>query len=344
MKKYLLLFLLSSLVFQAKTQDVHFSQIHASPIFLNPAMTGLFNQDLRFIANYKNQWINTGANFNTICLSADGRIASLGKMANLNIGFIAFSDAAGDLSYRQTNIQVPISVNLNFGKQRSSNKHLLSLGIQNGLFHQNADLSKIVAFDSEPLIGSLFTTNKFQYDLSYGLVWNTIIQNKHSFYLGFSQSHLNSPQVNTSDLNQADYLHSKLLVHGGADISFANEKQAILPSWIITSQGPHREFLSGLYYRINLSSKVKNQVSNAIYFGAWARWYAIKSYNSGFDALITSLRYDHKNVSISASYDFTLSKLTLANRAQGGAELSLIYALEINKKKKTNKVVYCPKF
>ena len=40
----------------AEGQDIHFSHIHASPMFLNPAMTGLINHDFRFISNIKSQW------------------------------------------------------------------------------------------------------------------------------------------------------------------------------------------------------------------------------------------------------------------------------------------------
>ena len=41
-----------------KAQDVHFSHIHASPTIMNPAMTGLFDGDLRLILNYRSQWNN----------------------------------------------------------------------------------------------------------------------------------------------------------------------------------------------------------------------------------------------------------------------------------------------
>jgi len=61
-------------------------------------------------------------------------------------------------------------------------------------------------------------------------------------------------------------------------------------------------------------------------------------------ALIATFRYDHKKLSLAFSYDFTLSKLTVANKAQGGAELSLIYLVDIKTKKRPNKQVYCPKF
>ena len=43
-------------VFSAKAQDIHFSQFHAAPVLLNPALTGAFGGEARFIANYRSQW------------------------------------------------------------------------------------------------------------------------------------------------------------------------------------------------------------------------------------------------------------------------------------------------
>lgn len=326
-----------------KAQDIHFSQIHASPIFLNPAMTGVFNEELRLIANYRNQWATATGNFNTISASLDGKLFSMGKHASMNFGVQAFTDAAGDLNYRQTNIQIPLSANLQFGSIRSKNKHLLSLGIQNGFIHQTADLTKIEAFDNEPLIGSLFSTNKLLYDVSFGAVWTTLLNKKHSFYLGYSQYHINTPKINTTS-NNNDYLHMKFITIGGAEIMMKNEKYAFLPSYINMIQGPHREVTIGTFFKQYVGQNKKYEDRNAFYYGLWARWYANKNFNSGFDALIATFRYDYKKLSVALSYDFTISKLTVANKAQGGLELSLIYLVDIKTKKRPNKVVICPKF
>src|ERR1035437_9240949 len=39
-------------------QDIHFSQYYASPLTLNPALTGLVNGVFRASLNYRNQWFN----------------------------------------------------------------------------------------------------------------------------------------------------------------------------------------------------------------------------------------------------------------------------------------------
>ena len=52
MKQFYLFVFLTGMIMLSRTamgQDVHLSHIHASPTFLNPAMVGLMNEDLRLI-------------------------------------------------------------------------------------------------------------------------------------------------------------------------------------------------------------------------------------------------------------------------------------------------------
>ena len=54
-----------------KSQDIHFSQIQESPLWLNPANAGFFNGYVRSIANYRNQWASMGNAFQTMAVSID---------------------------------------------------------------------------------------------------------------------------------------------------------------------------------------------------------------------------------------------------------------------------------
>ena len=58
LKKSLFLFVLASCLFSFKTllaQDIHYSQYYASPLTLNPALTGKFNGYYRATAIYRDQ-------------------------------------------------------------------------------------------------------------------------------------------------------------------------------------------------------------------------------------------------------------------------------------------------
>ena len=56
----------------SRAQDPAFSQFFASPLTLNPALTGKFNGTLRVAGNYRNQWPQINNAFVTSTISVDG--------------------------------------------------------------------------------------------------------------------------------------------------------------------------------------------------------------------------------------------------------------------------------
>ncbi|HYK55270.1 MAG TPA: type IX secretion system membrane protein PorP/SprF, partial [Flavisolibacter sp.] len=72
-KLFLSLFLLSA-VLSSKAQDPNFSQFFASPLTLNPALTGKFDGAFRVAGNYRNQWPTINNAFTTATVSVDAGI------------------------------------------------------------------------------------------------------------------------------------------------------------------------------------------------------------------------------------------------------------------------------
>ncbi|MEM6697047.1 MAG: type IX secretion system membrane protein PorP/SprF, partial [Bacteroidota bacterium] len=62
--KLLLIIAVSLSLSRVSAQDIHFSQIGYSPLNLNPALTGIFEGDMRFTGNYRQQW-NPVVNYQT---------------------------------------------------------------------------------------------------------------------------------------------------------------------------------------------------------------------------------------------------------------------------------------
>ena len=56
MKKILLIALVSITIGKTNAQDFHLSMYDAAPLFLNPAMTGVFDSDWRVHMHYRTQW------------------------------------------------------------------------------------------------------------------------------------------------------------------------------------------------------------------------------------------------------------------------------------------------
>lgn len=70
MKRYLLLFLLLCTKYTF-AQDPKFSQYFASPLTLNPALTGYFDGNYRLALNMRQQWANVGSPYNTYSVSGE---------------------------------------------------------------------------------------------------------------------------------------------------------------------------------------------------------------------------------------------------------------------------------
>jgi len=133
----------------SKAQDVHFSHIHATPTFLNPAMTGLFDGDVRFSGNFRTQWTDVTRGYRTMAGAVDMKFAETKGNNVFGGGLQLISDKAGDLDF-STNI-----VSLNFSVLKALDRkgtHFVSLGFQNAFTSTSVNYAKIIANHAEPAI------------------------------------------------------------------------------------------------------------------------------------------------------------------------------------------------
>ncbi|MEK7256274.1 MAG: type IX secretion system membrane protein PorP/SprF, partial [Bacteroidota bacterium] len=94
----------------AQAQDRSFSQFYASPLTLNPALTGAFEGKYRVGAIYRDQWGNVMENqyatFST-ALDLRWRMNRTAKFKDhAAIGLLFFNDKAGALQFSTTQIAV----------------------------------------------------------------------------------------------------------------------------------------------------------------------------------------------------------------------------------------------
>src|SRR5678815_3386413 len=87
-----------TLASEASAQDPNFSQFFASPLTLNPAMTGKFDGVYRIAGNYRDQWPTFNNAFVTYTVSADFGILknTIPEYDQFGLGFMAFSDKSGN--------------------------------------------------------------------------------------------------------------------------------------------------------------------------------------------------------------------------------------------------------
>jgi len=325
----------------SNAQDIHFSHIHASPTFLNPAMTGLFNGDVRIMGNYRSQWQSVTKGYRTMAAGVDMKMINLGKDIIAG-GFQFYSDKAGDLDFSTNAANLAISYLKSLdGRGRS----FISFGFQNALISNSVDYTKIIAFEEEPGVLSGAPDRINYWDFSAGVAYYNAFGKDNFFHIGASVFHLNKPFVSffeREDPTSAIVLYRRLALNGGASFQL-NKRSALKPTFIFMDQGPHREITIGSFYKYEGigGRTLRGATGSSLYFGAWVRWYA-ETDIAGTDAIIAAVRWDYNKMFITFSFDINISTLSRVSTGQGGPELSIVKILDSRKRGKRRTKVECP--
>lgn len=323
------------------SQDIHFSQIHASPNLLNPAMTGLTNADMRFTLNSKSQWNTVTTAYKTLAATADMKVAYMPNGDIIGGGLMVLTDKAGDLDFK-TNV-----AGLSFSYMKALNKknNFISFGFNNSLVTNSVDYSKIEAFDLEPSIQNGASEQITYWDVSAGVGMFHSFNKYYAFHLGVSLYHINRPYVSFFEDNRNSedlFLYRKWTFHGTGEIMMSN-KSVLKPSFILKNQGPHREITVGTFWKYRTSKNRRYDNETAIYFGGWLRWFATTEY-FGKDAIIGAVRLDYKNTFMTFTFDMNISSLSKVSFGAGGPEFSIIQMVDFKNPKKRPSKVECPAF
>lgn len=326
----------------ASAQDIHSSHIHATPTFLNPALTGLMNGDLRLMASTRSQWQSVTKGYRTHMGAVDLKAYTMGTGDVVGVGLSVYADKAGDLDFRSTGVGLSVSYLKSLNGRRGGN--YVAFGAQVAQLSNGFDHSKVIAFDDEPLLygGGLDKINYL--DFSAGLAWFYEANRDVNFHLGVSAWHLNKPDVSffeNIELSPSQQLYRKLVFHGAVDFKLSR-KSNLKPSFIFMDQGPNREITLGTFYKYRTKLDRVFKETSSIYVGGWLRWYA-EADVKGVDAIIAAVRFDYKNTFLTFTFDVNISSLKNVSYGAGGPEFSVIQILDFEQKRRPVKVE-CPAF
>src|SRR6187549_3041927 len=97
-KAFVIIIALVLLKTELSAQDPHFSQFFASPLTLNPALTGKFDGLFRVAGNYRDQWPAISKAFITSTISVDMGILrnKLSETDTWGIGIMGMTDRAAN--------------------------------------------------------------------------------------------------------------------------------------------------------------------------------------------------------------------------------------------------------
>ena len=332
-KAYIATLLLSiMLTCNAWSQDIHFSQYDMSPLNINPAYTGFFAEDLRFIFNHRNQWNSVTTPYKTFSGSIDNKVDMFGQ--TFGAGLLINQDRAGDSRFGT--FQVSVSIANHFILTADSSVRI-SVGIQPGFVNRSIDYDELFfdnQFDGDVFnealpTGEVFSNSGFNYfDLSAGTGIAIRLGESTDLITGFSVMHINTPKQSFFDNTDVT-----LNRRWNTDISILqqlNEDIDIIPSFLFMSQGKFRETNIGVRGILHLNDEPGNRTS--VSAGAAFRL---------DDAFIVRAGLDHNQMRIGLSYDFNTSDLRVASDRKGGFEFALAYLITNVKPVNTSRKV-CP--
>jgi type IX secretion system PorP/SprF family membrane protein len=331
-------FLLSLLVGTGLlAQDVHFSQYWASPLTLNPALTGLTPCTYRAGIIYRNQWSSVvgPSAFQTYGLAFDaGLFKSKFRGSMLGVGGHFYNDRAGDGILQNLTAQVSLAYHQALG----SDRHYISVGFQGGMVQKRLDPTRFIfedMIDENGVIpgavtADILSRNSFtNLDVNAGIHWISNFTDNFSMYAGGAMFHIGEP-VESFKGSGDNILNTRYVGHGGFKIGI-QESVVLLPSVLYMNQaeGSNEELLMGSSIGVAVGEETM------FYFGGYYRRQ---------DAMIASIGFDFKNVQFGMSYDVNVNDLSVVSSNRGGLELSLIYFGCAQGVAKPKRMVDCPRF
>ncbi len=325
-----------TLVSVTTAQDPNFSQFFASPMTLNPALTGKFDGVYRFAANYRNQWPSINNAYTTMTASLDMSImkSRIPEIDQFGIGIMGYSDKAGAGALNSTYYGLALAYHKGLDED---GYHQIGAGFQGTYMNKMLDLNKVTFEDQLTPFGFTGVTSesfsssqvKLSYfDLNAGVFYNGSTNGYNNFYIGASMYHLNRPKESFQKGNFL--LNTRTTFQAGGKIPLGSYNALHFAANHSLQAKAHNTMIGGAY-AMNLNADESNPTS--VYFGSWYRFN---------DAIIPYVGLEFGEWHFGASYDVNTSSLKPASNSRGGVEVSLIY---IRKHVDPNmKKLNCPKF
>jgi type IX secretion system PorP/SprF family membrane protein len=326
----LLAFLLP--VFAATAQDIHFSQYANSPLNLNAGLAGVFGGDMRFVANYRDQWRSIPVPYSTFSGSFENKIYwTKGKYDRYLTAALLFNhDKQGAIELTTMQIGIPISVTMPMSK-----KTFLTVGVT-PVFGQRAFDTNRLTFDAQwndsfydPSADAredqLFqNTNLKYFDLNAGLNVRWQADTKRSRVdVGAGLQHINRPTHDFWSSSLTDpgtvKLYNKMSFYAVGVIQLSRIFD-ISANGLYQKQGGYQEVVYGTGLRMHLNRQPYREL--ALQVGTDYR----HRYN---DALAPHVEVFWRTWTLGFTYDVNVfsSEVGQATGNKAGPEVSLIYRL-----------------
>ncbi len=301
-------------------QDVHFTQIQASPLQINPASTGITYANIRLVNNYRNQWRTIEAPFNTIGVSLDKGLHV--KNQNFGIGGLLLHDVSSPYE---------LSVDkffLSLGYSKFYKNHQFSFGLQPGMVYKHINTASLTfnsqfdqltgQFDSSlPSNEDNLQENVSYFDLNFGFLWMARIRNIRPS-AGFSIFHLTRPVEGFISGIDSFRLAIRYNLHGSILIPLPGNFD-LTPTILYSTVPGSNAFIGGSVLGFSLENPLLS--IQRIYALGLFRVNPVRN----FDALMIGAGLQFLRLELAVSYDMNVSSIRKINHFYGAFEVSLIF-------------------
>ncbi len=305
-------------------QDIHFSQVDADPMLLNPAYAGFFDGKGRFGIIYRNQWATVSTPFQTAAVTGEMAVwRSNNRHSGLSVGGTFFSDHAGTLNYGTVSGHLSVAYFTSISKYGSN---FLSVGVDGGMAQSGFDPNNARMEDPS----ETFNVQRVSYPLlGLGLAWYYQPTGEMHTKVGFSVRNINRPNISHSGL-ASTCLEPRYSIFARAE--WRNwESLSLMPTVLFQAQGEYRELLYGADIKWYLAEGGSDQMSLR----------AGLALRHG-DALITNLMIEYNALVFTFCYDANISDLIAASGSVGALEVGMMYRLSRGNHK--TRRIKCPAY
>lgn len=335
------------LVFGTSTlaQDQHFTQFFASPLTLNPALTGAFNGKYRLALIYRDQ-----DPFRTFAGAIDLRF-NLNQRGSrykdaFGVGVVFYNDKVPEAGFSNNNINITGGFHKSLSK---SNDQFLSAGAQIGIAQRNFNYQDFTFEDQftgsagyTGATGEILPPNNYAYwDFAVGLNYAYTPRRKTAVFAGASLYHLLEPELSffndpdEPELSNSNKLFRKYSAYVSLAVPFLDGGIQFQPRALVYSQGPHLALNTGVNFRILLD----DITGTALHIGSWVRPVSNEDNSISMDAVVGMVGVEYSSFLLGFSYDARLDAMGSLRNRTGAFELSLAYLGEYE-----DETVLCPQF
>lgn len=306
----ILLFFLMVVQKQLYAQDVHFSQLGISQMYLNSALTGYGENEFRISGIHRNQWRAVSKPYSTFNLGIEKR--EIFKLKTLHAGLNFMNDVAGSQQFTTNRIQLGLAFEHIMG---ADSLWIFSLGLLPEIIFQQVSIS---GFEDQyqnnqfapnlPTSESITNFSGNGFNASTGFHVTKWFKNKNYIKLGLSLGNLLKPQIIE---NQTLIFSSKTNIC----VSYFHQLSKVVfvePLVFYSKQLKASETFVGAEFQFMLEPKNKFKLLASTYL-------RVK------DAPVFLIGLQNNEWRLAFSYDINTSAFVPATNNRGAYEFGFVY-------------------